>query len=78
MQIQNSEELGSYIRSIRKFSGLTQSEVAASCGVGLRFYREVESGKSTAQIGKILLILRVLKISLDLGSKEGFEDYFDV
>ncbi len=39
---------------LRKESGLTQRDAAGLCNVSLPFLNQVEQGKSTAQIGKVL------------------------
>lgn len=59
-------DIGQTIRSERKKQNLRQDELAAAAGVGLRFLVEVERGKDTAQIGKILDVLSALgcKVSI--------------
>jgi HTH-type transcriptional regulator / antitoxin HipB len=54
------EELGKTIREARRDAGLTQVQVAAAAGVGLRFLIELEAGKPTAQLGKTLAVLAIL------------------
>jgi HTH-type transcriptional regulator/antitoxin HipB len=54
------EELGKAIREARRDAGLTQAQVAAAAGVGLRFLIELEAGKPTAQLGKALAVLSIL------------------
>jgi len=60
------EQIGHIIRTERKRQGLRQDELAGASGVGLRFLVEVEGGKETAQIGKVLAVLETLgcKISI--------------
>jgi y4mF family transcriptional regulator len=53
-------EIGSIIRITRKAAGLRQDELAGASGVGLRFIVDLEAGKPTAQIGKVLLVLAAL------------------
>lgn len=62
--VKTSEDLGKLIRKKRKDQGLTQSQVAEHCGLNLRFISEVERGKPTAEIGKVLFLLDVLGIDL--------------
>lgn len=66
MKISGTQALGSYIRKVRKAQHLTLEEVANACGVGKRFLSELERGKPTVQLGKVLTILAVLRISLEL------------
>lgn len=49
--------LGALIRERRKASGTTLVDAAALAGVSVRFLHEVEHGKRTASIGKLLQIL---------------------
>lgn len=44
----------------RKTAGLTQAEAAALCGVGIRFFSELENAKSSLQIGKVFKVLASL------------------
>ena len=52
--------LGTAIRESRKKDRLTQAELAFAAGVGIRFVSELEAGKPTAQIGKIMQVLAAL------------------
>lgn len=56
--------LGARVRQARKALGLRQDELAAAAGVGLRFLVELERGKPTVQLGKVLAVL--LAVGLDL------------
>ena len=69
MQINNIEELGNYIRQTRKSQGLTQAELAMTANVGVRFLVDLENGKETAQVGKVLKICQMLGLKLDLQAK---------
>lgn len=59
-------QLGKVVRQQRKAQSLTQKELAGLCGVGVRFLGELERGKESCEIGKTLLIVRMLGISLML------------
>jgi transcriptional regulator, y4mF family len=59
-QISNAAQLGQAVRAARKQAGLTQAQVALTAGVGLRFVVDLEAGKPTAQIGKILQVITTL------------------
>ena len=52
--------IGQIIRDERKELGLRQDELAAASGVGLRFLVELERGKPTVQMGKVLDVLAAL------------------
>lgn len=59
-------ELGTVLRQVRKESGLTQRDAAALCNVSLPFLNELEQGKPTAQIGKVLAVCARYGITLRL------------
>ena len=46
-------EIAVFIRQQRKAAGLTQEEFALRSGLGLRFVRELESGKETVRMDKV-------------------------
>lgn len=64
--VQNAADIGSIIRAERKAQGLRQDELAAASGVGLRFLVELERGKDTVQLGKVLAVLAALGCSLEI------------
>jgi y4mF family transcriptional regulator len=49
--------LSAFIRFQRKKVGLTQHELAAKAGVGVRFIRELEQGKPSLQLDKVEQVL---------------------
>ena len=52
-----SNTLSSYVKEMRKQFGLTQVDLAANSGVGLRFIRELEQGKETLRLDKVNQVL---------------------
>ena len=48
-----SDSLPLFIKDMRKKFGLTQVDLAAKSGVGLRFVRELEQGKETLRMDMI-------------------------
>ena len=65
-QVSSPAEIGALVRSTRKEQSLRQDELAGVSGVGLRFIVDLEAGKPTAQIGKVLQVLRTLGCSIDI------------
>ena len=65
----NSKLLGQIIKLQRKSIGLTQSEVALACGVGIRFISDLENGKPTCHIGKALLVIESIGLNVSLHAK---------
>ena len=59
-------ELGRIVREQRKMLGLTQEDLALSAGVGLAFLYQLEHGKPTVRIDKVLAVLRTLGIGITL------------
>ncbi len=49
--------LSQFVTKQRKALGLTQPELAAQSGLGLRFIREVEAGKPTLRLDKVNQLL---------------------
>ena len=62
--ITSSEDLGRLIRAHRKEQLATQAEFAALCGVGVRFISDMENGKPTIQLSKVLHVLRCLGLDM--------------
>jgi HTH-type transcriptional regulator / antitoxin HipB len=62
--VHSSEELGAYVRAQRKLLGLKQLEVAGLGNTGNRFIIELESGKPTLQLQKVLDIIDLLGLEL--------------
>lgn len=62
--INEIKTLGKFIREARKAQKLTQEQLSSMCGVGIRFIREVEQGKETCQIGKVLLVIKTLGLEI--------------
>lgn len=58
------QELGILIRATRKNQKIRMDDVAGSAGVGPVFVREVERGKETVQLGKVMQLLDELGIEL--------------
>ncbi len=59
-----TKEVGNIIKTTRKAQGLTQPQLAMACGTGVRFIVDIEAGKETCQIGKILNVLQMLGLSV--------------
>lgn len=66
------EDIGTIIRNTRKVLGVTQRDLALTSGTGLRFIIELEKGKPTCQIGKVLTVLQTLGITIKLSSPVDF------
>ncbi|WP_442864450.1 type II toxin-antitoxin system Y4mF family antitoxin [Bartonella sp. A05] len=64
------EILSHLVRNARKEQGLTQEQLAVASGVGVRFIRDLERGKESCQIGKILHVLAMLGLDIQIDDKK--------
>lgn len=53
-----------FLKQQRKLNNLTQEELAAKAGIGLRLVREIEQGKTTMRIDKVNQILALFGAEL--------------
>jgi y4mF family transcriptional regulator len=60
------DEIGTVVRQARLAQGLRQDQLAAAAGVGLRFLVELERGKPTVRLDKVLAVLSALGCRLDV------------
>lgn len=63
-QIKTAAELGKIIRSFRKNQDLTLEKVSGISGLSMRFLSELERGKETAELGKVLEALNKLGLEV--------------
>ena len=69
--VHSPEELGAAIRAFRKERGLTQADAADLAGVGPRFLSELERGKATAELGRVMPVLERFGLPLTLAQRGG-------
>ncbi len=69
--IRSASEIGDAIKFTRKSQGMTQEQLAAVAGVGVRFVRELEQGKESCHLGKALTVFSMLGLTLDVLGMEG-------
>ncbi|MDQ6975755.1 MAG: helix-turn-helix transcriptional regulator [Mariprofundaceae bacterium] len=62
--ITSTEEIGTLVRIYRKRQSATQAELAALCAVGVRFISNLENGKPTLELGKVLHVLQCLGLDI--------------
>jgi HTH-type transcriptional regulator/antitoxin HipB len=68
MSTLSPKQLGATIRARRRQLKVTQKDLAMTCGTGLRFIIDLEKGKPTCQIGKILQVLHALGLRLQIAT----------
>jgi y4mF family transcriptional regulator len=66
-----SEHIGAVARQARLAQGLRQDQLAAAAGVGVRFVVELERGKPTVRLGKVLAVLDALGCRLEVTAPLG-------
>ncbi|MYB08091.1 MAG: helix-turn-helix transcriptional regulator [Gemmatimonadetes bacterium] len=57
-------EIGSIVRAARRAQGLRQDQLAGAAGVGVRFLSELERGKPTVRLEKVITVLDTLGCTL--------------
>jgi len=68
-KIFETADIGSYVKAKRNELGMTQPQLADVSGTGIRFISDLENGKPTMQIGKILDMLHVLGLDLHISPR---------
>lgn len=63
-KVDSATALGALVRRKREEAGVRQADAAAFAGVGTRFLSELERGKHTAEVGKVLQVLQRLGLEL--------------
>jgi len=66
-----AEQLGAVVRQARLAQGLRQDQLAAAAGVGVRFLVELERGKPTVRLAKVLAVLDALGCRLEVSAPPG-------
>lgn len=62
-------EISKFLKQKRKENNLTQEELSAKAGVGLRLIREIEQGKTTMQMDKVNQVLALFGAELSVKLK---------
>jgi transcriptional regulator with XRE-family HTH domain len=65
-RIYTADSLGAAIRHYRTEAGLTQAELAERAGLHRTYLSDLERGKETEQVKRILRVLRQLGIRMTL------------
>jgi len=65
-EIHSTAQIGQRVRQTRQQLGLTQPQLALAVGVGIRFIVDLEAGKPTVQLDKVLQVLAGLGLGLAL------------
>lgn len=60
----SSDAVGRLVQAERKRQGLTQLQLAGLANTGIRFVSDLENGKGTVQLQKLLSVLAALGLGL--------------
>lgn len=63
-RVSSTADLGGFVRERRMEMSLTQQDLADAAGTGRRFVSELEGGKATLEVGRIIQVCRILGIDL--------------
>lgn len=58
------QSVAAFVKNRRRFLKLTQPELADKAGVGLRFIRELEQGKTSLRMDKVNQVLMLFGMEL--------------
>jgi y4mF family transcriptional regulator len=68
IELTNASQLAEIVRQERKRQKVSQTRLAQLADVGVRFVRDLEDGKETVQLNKVLNVLETLGIAIELSS----------
>jgi transcriptional regulator with XRE-family HTH domain len=66
LPIQSVTDLGLAVRAVRRHSHVRIDDLAGTAGVSKQFTQDVEHGKPTVQLGRVLKLLAELGLPLEL------------
>lgn len=69
--VRHSEDLGKLVRQLRTEQGLLQIDLAGLAGTGNRFIVDLERGKPTLQLQKVLDVLDLMGLEVVVRRKGG-------
>lgn len=64
----NASQLAEIVRCERRRQKISQIRLSQLADVGVRFVRDLEDGKETVQLDKVLAVLETLGIAVELSS----------
>lgn len=74
--VESVDDLGDAVWAVRKARRLRQDDTAGAAGVSHVFVRDVERGKATVQLGRVLQLLSELGIQVHIDLPEGTEQAY--
>ena len=68
IELTNTSQLAEIVRRERKRQKVSQIRLSQLADVGVRFVRDLEDGKETVQLDKVLAVLETLGIAIELST----------
>lgn len=65
----STKDIGLLIKTTRNAQGVTQEQLAGVANTGIRFISDLENGKPTIQVNKLLNVLSALGLGMYIFSK---------
>ena len=62
----NPNELGRLVRKHRRAQTLRQAELASLAGVGVRFISDLENGKQSLELGRVIKVLETIGLDIQV------------
>ena len=69
-RIDNISQIGKIIREKRKSMKLTQKDLADLCNLGTRFISELENGKKTLEVNKVLKVINGVGLNINVSQRK--------
>jgi len=68
-KIKSVLELGELLRAHRKRQGITQADLAALSGVGVRFISDLENGKPSVELGRAITVAEAVGLEFHIRAR---------
>ena len=69
MLVKDTRQLGKALKKTRKSKGYTQSYISEFTGLSASFISNLENGKPTAEIGKVIEYASILGIDIEVNPR---------
>lgn len=63
-KLTSSADIGEMVRARRREQGISQEQLAGVAGTGTRFISDLENGKGTIQVDKMIKVIEALGLRL--------------
>ena len=63
-KLRTAADIGELVHAARRKQGISQEQLAGVAGTGVRLISDLENGKSTVQIEKVIKVIEALGLGL--------------